>query len=209
MKRLIGNILIISMLLTLSACVSTKDTTKPTNNQEANIQDQQNTDLEEKTNQSLLPYTYCVPLEDIYIDVPNYQEIEQGYTQVYIVHDSRYVTITSDFDSVASDAKDAYLKTFEVFRDNMQNYEGGLNYFNITTDKMMTINGIDIYYFEGTINYGEENPYDGYGVGYSFIMNDIPCAIIGSVIDKEQPEELKKEIKEIVDVMMQSVRSEL
>lgn len=148
-------------------------------------------------------------MEDIYIDVPNYQEIEQGYTQVFIVHDSKYVTITSDFDTQATDAKDAYLKTFEVFRDNMQNYEGGPNSFNIITDQTMTINGIDVYFFEGTINYGEENPYDGYGVGYSFIMDDIPCAIIGSVTDKDQPEELKEEIKAVVNAMMLSVRSEM
>lgn len=209
MKRLLGNILIISMILTLSACESTKETVKPTNNQEANIQDQKNTDLEEETNQSLLPYTYRVPLEDIYIDVPNYQEIAQGYTQVYIVHDTKYVTITTAFDSKATNEKDAYFQAFKYFLINMQNYEGGPNAFNIITDKTMTFNGIDVYYFEGTISYGEKNPYDGYGVGYSFIMDDIPCAIIGSVTDKEQPEELKKEIKEIVDAMMQSVRSEL
>lgn len=209
MKRLIENILIISMILTLGACGSTKETTKLTNNQEANIQDQQNTDLEEKTNQSLLPYTYQVPLKDIYVDVPNYQEIEGGYTRIFIVHEKKYATFTSAFNYSATDAKDAYSKAFDAFCISMQNYEGGPNSFHIKADKMMTINGIDVYYFEGTINYGEENLYDGYGVGYSFIMDDIPCAIIGSVTDKEQPEELKKEIKEIVAAMMQSVRSEL
>lgn len=209
MKRLIENFLIISMILTLSACGSTKETTKLTNNQEANIQDQQNTHSEESKNQSLLPYTYQVPLRDIYVDVPNYQEIEEGYTRVFIVHEKKYVTVTSVLNNTATDAKDAYSKAFDVFCVCMQNYEGGPNSFHIKADKMMTINGIDVYYFEGTINYGEENLYDGYGVGYSFIMDDIPCAIIGSVIDKEQPEELKKEIKEIVDAMIQSVRSEL
>lgn len=209
MKRLIENFLIISMILTLSACGSTKETTKQTNNQEANIQDQQNTHSEESKNQSLLPYTYQVPLRDIYVDVPNYQEIEEGYTRVFIVHEKKYVTVTSVLNNTATDAKDAYSKAFDVFCVCMQNYEGGPNFFHIKADKMMTINGIDVYYFEGTINYGEENLYDGYGVGYSFIMDDIPCAIIGSVIDKEQPEELKKEIKEIVDAMIQSVRSEL
>ena len=68
---------------------------------------------------------------------------------------------------------------------------------------------IHVYYFEGMIHYGEKNPYDAYGIGYSFIMDGIPCAIIGSVTDKDQPEELKEEIKAVVNAMMLSVRSEM
>lgn len=171
--------------------------------------DSSNESQKQDESKELLPYTYRIPMEDIYIDVPNYQEIAQGYTQVFIVHDSKYVTVTSAFDTQATDAKDAYNKSFDTFRICMQNYESGPKSFNIVTDQTMTINGIDVYYFEGTIRYGEENPYDTYGIGYSFIMDGIPCAIIGSVTDKDQPEELKEEIKAVVNAMMLSVRSEM
>ena len=171
--------------------------------------DSSNENQKQDESKELLPYTYNVPLRNIYVDVPNYQEIEEGYTRVFIVHEKKYVTFTSVLNAQATDAKDAYNKSFDTFRICMQNYEGGPNSFNIVTDQTMTINGIDVYYFEGTINYGEENLYDGYGVGYSFIMDGIPCAIIGSVIDKDQPEELKEEIKAVVNAMMLSVRSEM
>ena len=171
--------------------------------------DSSNESQKQDESKELLPYTYNVPLRNIYVDVPNYQEIEEGYTRVFIVHEKKYVTFTSVLNAQATDAKDAYNKSFDTFRICMQNYEGGPNSFNIVTDQTMTINGIDVYYFEGTINYGEENLYDGYGVGYSFIMDGIPCAIIGSVIDKDQPEELKEEIKAVVNAMMLSVRSEM
>ena len=107
--------------------------------------DSSNESQKQDESKELLPYTYRIPMEDIYIDVPNYQEIAQGYTQVFIVHDSKYVTVTSAFDTQATDAKDAYNKTFQLFKLNMQNYEGGPNSFNIITDQTMTINGIDVY----------------------------------------------------------------
>ncbi len=171
--------------------------------------DSSNESQKQDESKELLPYTYNVPLRNIYVDVPNYQEIEQGYTRVFIVHEKKYVTFTSVLNAQATDAKDAYNKSFDTFRICMQNYESGPKSFNIVTDQTMTINGIDVYYFEGTIRYGEENPYDTYGIGYSFIMDGIPCAIIGSVTDKDQPEELKEEIKAVVNAMMLSVRSEM
>lgn len=171
--------------------------------------DSSNESQKQDESKELLPYTYNVPLRNIYVDVPNYQEIEEGYTRVFIVHGKKYVTFTSVLNAQATDAKDAYNKTFQLFKLNMQNYEGGPNSFNIITNQTMTINGIDVYYFEGMIHYGEKNPYDAYGIGYSFIMDGIPCAIIGSVTDKDQPEELKEEIKAVVNAMMLSVRSEM
>lgn len=171
--------------------------------------DSSNESQKQYESKELLPYTYNVPLKNIYVDVPNYQEIEEGYTRVFIVHEKKYVTFTSVFNAQATDAIDAYNKSFDAFCISMQNYEGGPKSFNIITDQTMTINGIDVYFFEGMIHYGEENPYDAYGIGYSFIMDGIPCAIIGSVTDKDQPEELKEEIKAVVNAMMFSVRSEM
>ena len=171
--------------------------------------DSSNESQKQDESKELLPYTYNVPLKNIYVDVPNYQEIEGGYARIFIVHEKKYVTFTSVFNTQATDAIDAYNKSFDAFCISMQNYEGGPNSFNIITDQTMTINGIDVYFFEGMIHYGEKNPYDAYGIGYSFIMDGIPCAIIGSVTDKDQPEELKEEIKAVVNAMMLSVRSEM
>ena len=152
--------------------------------------------------------TYKVPLRNIYVDVPNYQEIEQCYTELFIIHDSRYVSLTSAFDDVASTPKEAHKVTFKKLIQNMQNYEGGINGINITKDEETTINGIDMYLFEGTINYGTDTKFDGYAKGCAFVLDGIPCEIVGSVIDKSQSQALIDEISNIVDEMTQTVRSE-
>lgn len=43
---------------------------------------------------------------------------------------------------------------------------------------------------------------------YSFIMNGIPCNVIGSVIDKSQSPEMIAEMKATVEAMIKTVRSE-
>ena len=78
----------------------------------------------------------------------------------------------------------------------------------ISEDEETTINGIDMYLFEGTINYGTDTKFDGYAKGCAFVLDGIPCEIVGSVIDKSQSQELIDEISEIVDEMTQTVRSE-
>ena len=152
--------------------------------------------------------TYNVPLQKIYVDVPNYQEIEQGYTELFIIHDSRYVSFTEADGSEASSPKEAHKVTFKKLIQNMQNYEGGINGINITKDEETTINGIDMYLFEGTINYGTDTKFDGYAKGCAFVLDGIPCEIVGSVIDKSQSQALIDEISNIVDEMTQTVRSE-
>ena len=153
--------------------------------------------------------TYNVPLKKIYVDVPNYQEIEEAYTELFIIHDSRYVTVTADRrNNTAKSAKEAHDPAFSKFKLNMQNYEGGINGINITKDEETKINGIDMYLFEGTINYGTDTKFDGYAKGCAFVLDGIPCEIVGSVIDKSQSQALIDEISNIVDEMTQTVRSE-
>ena len=80
---------------------------------------------------------------------------------MFIVHDSRYVTFTSARLSKADSAKDAHNVAFKEMIPNMQNYAGGINDITITKDEETTINGIDMYLFEGTINYGTDTKFDG------------------------------------------------
>lgn len=212
MKKITVFILGFLMLFVVSACgnrENTQDKAKEDNTNSTEIENKnEKSQKKEETKQVILDATFKVPMENIYIDVPDYQEIEQGYTELFIVHESRYVAITPAYDSTATDAKDARNKTFDIFARNMQNYEGGINGIDISVEENKTINGTEVYFFEGTINYGTDNIHEGYAIGYSFIVDGIPCQIIGSVIDEEQSTELKEEIKEIVEAMMQSVRSE-
>ena len=83
--------------------------------------------------------TYKVPLKNIYVDVPSYKEhykeLEKGYTELFIIHDSRYVSFTSARLSKANSSKEAHKVAFEEMIPNMQDYEGGINGINITKDE--------------------------------------------------------------------------
>ena len=156
---------------------------------------------------SNLPNTFKVPSKEIYADAPNYQEIEQGFTQLYIVHEQKYCAVTSSIFDTADSLLEAHEISFSLFQQNMANYEGGINSIQIDQEQNLTVNGIDTYYFEGSINYGTDNIHDGYAVGYAFIIDGVPCEIIGSVIDDEQSSVTIQEIKDNVDAMMKSVRT--
>lgn len=156
---------------------------------------------------SNLPNTYKVPSKEIYVNGPNYQEIEQGYTELFIIHDEKYCAFSSDRKSTANSLLEAHEYAFAKFQKNMMNYSGGVNSISIENEDYLTVNDIDTYYFEGTINYGSNPIFDGYAVGYAFIIDGVPCEIIGSVIDDEQSTSTIQEIKDNVDAMMESVRT--
>ena len=150
---------------------------------------------------------FRVPLKNIYMNVPDYHEIEEGITELYMVHSSRYVAITGSVLLKATSCDEAHEVCIKEMKANMMNYQGGMNEFKIERKEKVVINGIEMLRMEGCINYGEDTPYDGYAVGYAFILDDSPCEIIGSVIDKEQSESLKEEIKTVVDEMAKTVRT--
>lgn len=211
MKKTLTILIALTMLLSVSAC-GNSESQQPTDSAISSSQVPQTEGSSETVAQSSntkLSGTYNVPLKAIYVDVPNYQEIEEGYTELFIIHDSRYVAVTADRrNDTAKSAKEAHDPAFLKLKQNMQNYEGGINGITITKDEETTINGIDMYLFEGTINYGIDTKFDGYAKGCAFVLDGIPCEIVGSVIDKSQSQELIDEISEIVDEMTQTVRSE-
>lgn len=226
MKKLFANICTILLCLSLVACGNDEkpDTTNnptessvtesTTKNESASEKEDKKENNTEDDKSAELPNTYKVPLKNVYIDVPNYQEIEEGYTELFIVHESKYVAITSDTDATAENAKDAHALMFDMFKINMQNYEGGVKDITIEKEEIKEINGVEVYAFEGKIHYGTDNIYKdcakgeakGYAKGYSFIMDGVPCEIIGSVIDESQQQELIDEISTVVDEMIKTAR---
>lgn len=136
------------MLLSVSAC-GNSESQQPTDSTISSSQVSQtegNSETVAQSSSTKLSGTYKVPLRNIYVDIPNYKELEKAYTELFIVHDSRYVTFTSARLSKADSAKDAHNVAFKEMIPNMQNYEGGINGITITKDEETTINGIDMYF---------------------------------------------------------------
>lgn len=215
MKKLLSILAIVLLLVFLPSCGSKSDTNEnpklssnSTSDLDGSVKSESSlTDAEGK----LLAYTYKVPGKSIYIDVPDYQVIEKGYTELYILNGERYIAFTYDLDSTAKSAEEANDLAYSIFENNIQNYSY-VNKLKVSTSSTETINGIEVYKFSGTLecalDYSDRSKsYDAFAVGYSFVMDGVPCSIIGSVINQNQSSNDIDEITEIVNAMVKSLRN--
>lgn len=203
-KRYLILLVVLALFLPLSGCGKKQETKKEdsTTNQDEVIEKE---DKEEEI--SILSGTYKVPLQDIYIDTPAYGMIESGYSRLFMVNDIKYTAFTCLYNESGTDAKAAFEITFNKLKDNLHGYHQ-IQYLNEVEEQNITVNGIDTYRIKGTVKCGKENPYDAYIYGYSFVYQGYPCSIVGIVEDRDQLQADIDEITEVVDAMMNSVRSE-
>ena len=215
MKKLCALLLAFVIMLSMVACGGNNDT-PPDNNttgsqgESANNQTENNTTEDTKKpddNKIKFSYSFKVPGKNIVIDVPDYQEMEKGFTQLYILHGVKYVAVTAAKNSTATELSAAHEDAFAKFKENIQNYSY-VNSLAITKDGTETINGIQVYKYEGTLNCGKDTVYDAYVIGYSFVMDGVPCTVTGSVIDQAQDKAMIEEMKATVEAMIQTLRSE-
>lgn len=219
MKKIVTILLISMLALSTTACGTNTDSKNSENSSNGNSSAVVSSTTEKATdnkdansdNDDVLSnikfITYKVPGKNIVIDVPNYQKLEKGYTDVFILHGQRYVAVTAERFSTATELAQAHEDAFEKFKSCIQNYSY-VNSLNVENEKTETINGIEVYKYEGTVNCGRDTIYDAYVIGYSFIMDDVPCTITGSIIDQEQDPQMIKEMKATVEYMIQTLRSE-
>lgn len=217
MKKIVTILLISMLALSTTACGTTNDgkNSETSNNssvaassttEKATDNKDTNTDKDDVLS-NIKFITYEVPDKNIVIDVPNYQKMDKGYTKIYILHGQRYVAFTAERDSTASNLAEAHEIAFEGFKECIQNYSY-VNSLNVENEQTETINGIEVYKYEGTVNCGRDTIYDAYVIGYSFIMDGVPCTITGSIIDQDQDPQMIKEMKATVEYMIQTLRSE-
>lgn len=206
MKKILLTLLCGTMVLGMTTGCGGEQTN--TDNNEANNNNLTEESIEQEENNNVdLSYTYKVSGKNIYVDAPNWQEINKGFTQLYILHGQKYVAVTAEKNNSTTDLNEAHQFAFEKFKQNIQNYSY-VNSLNVTKNSKETVNGVEVYKYEGTLNCGKDTVYDAYVIGYSFIMDGVPCNITGSVIDQEQPDEMIKEVKLIVESMIKTLRSE-
>ena len=218
MKKFISIVLAMMLIFSLSSCKNGTETnngdTSGTNDTglPANVGNEEKNDSDNKDDISDSFRSYKVAGRNIYINVPNYQKINKGFTNVFILSGYKYVAVTAHCNEQASSLNEAHEVAFELFKDMIQNYSY-VNSINITKDTTERINGIEVYKYEGTLNcaldyVNREKSYDAYCIGYSFIMDDTPCTLIGSVIDREQKQEDIDEMRKMVEASIKTLRSE-
>lgn len=212
MKKFISILLTLSLIIAFAGCSNSNSNNDVQNNDSGNSV---NTDAATENNGSdlgdifntskVLVGTKKVPLKNIYFDTPEMHYIESGYVNIYLDNYDKYVTFVRNEDcEVPATAKGAFDCTFQIFINGVSNCDS-LYELGEITEKNTTINGIDVYAFEGEIS-TDDDLYE-YIKGYTFIFEGLPCAIYGVVMDENQPQEDIDYISEVVDEMMKSVRN--
>ena len=110
MKNRVVSLLVVMTMAFLGGCGNQEKTPESTQEQteqeEAESEETAREETQEETGgqkSSLLTGTFNVPMEDIYVDTPNYHQINQGFTEVFIVPDVKYVTITANVNATTED----------------------------------------------------------------------------------------------------------
>lgn len=155
-----------------------------------------------------LSKVYQVPVsQKIYVNVPDYQEIESGFTKLYAIGRQINIAITADDTIKESALEQAHESIFKVYAENMH-AEAVIDELKVEKDSKVTVNGTEMYKFEGKLAcHAETGNYELYTIGYSFVMNGIPCSIEGVVLNKSQPEDMINQVRDTVNAMAQTVRN--
>ena len=224
MKNLIMWALLVALMLSLVACGSgggndeasepATEGTEPIVETTVKVEETTEASETEAERSDLLPYTFKVPRKNIYIDVPNYQEIELGYTKIYILHDIKFVSITMDKrDEVsATTLEEAHNCSTELLLMNIQD-NCLLNSVEIDESEIVTVRGVEVMRYTGraivaTDYFDRTKTRECYTAGFSFIMDGIPCNVATVVMDPTQDADMIEEMTTIIDEMLASLRSE-
>lgn len=212
MKRKIILSLICGMLLIsiTTGCEKTNSNINKENNEINNVPNNS-----ESTNyKELLQSYFKIPMKEIYINYPFYREkenstwheVEWGYTEYWHIAHDMFITFSYAKNETANNLSEAHTLATAKMIQNMDNKH--LNYITVKSDETLTINGIEMYKFVGTINIGTDTIRDKFIIGYSFIIDGLPCNISGFAYNAEETDEVINEITNTVNAMAQTVRTQ-
>lgn len=205
MRKLIVICISVVTTLTIVACGNDGQV----NNHESSTTKIENTTTINETANSnnALTEIYNVPARNIYMNVPDYQKIESNRSQLFVIGRQINIAVTANWKIQGTTVEQAHADIFKDYVRNLQNY-AHIDELKIEKDSKLTINGIEMYKFEGKLAcHAETGNYELYTIGYSFVMDGIPCSIEGTVLDESQPENMINQVKDTVNVMAQTVRN--
>ena len=214
MKRFIVISLSLIATMSLIACGNSIENNEQNKVSTTELSDENENDTIKNVTQEAVELTqiYQVPAEKIYVNVPDtwathYQEIESGFSKLYVIGRQINIAITADDTIKVTTLEQAQEGVFKRYIKNMQNY-ATIDELKVEKDSKLTVNGTEMYKFEGKLAcHSETGNYELYTIGYSFIMDGIPCNIEGTVLNKSQPEDMINQVRDTVNAMAQTVRN--
>lgn len=216
MKRKLITALVLILVLSAFAC-NKDDVKNPENTPISNTTDaptaESKTQQPEATaahNNGVLDAYTKVLLHEIYIDVPSsYVSYEESFTRIFRDQYIKYLAVYSNPLDKQDTIETAYESILDEFFIETQNINSPLQRFDKELEERVNINGIDAYHYTGKIickgSFDESTHFIS---GYAFVMDGVPINIAGVTIENSDDEALNKEIVELVDAMMKSVRTQ-
>ena len=230
MKKMITVVVMIAMLTALSACSQDQGSgvsdsasgTLAAQGEEAqsSTTNESTTDTEET---DTLWGQYDVPGTPVRFTCPtDWVPSNQGTTDLFIVFYEKAVSNTANpFEkaNTLEEANEIALKTFLIdvhsnFASYYDQYEDAVEMAKSLKGEKKTVNGIETIYYDTKLKLKTEyknTDNETYITGYTFLVNDIPCAVLGMDLDgtdtkdADWKEATAKELRERVDYMMYHV----
>lgn len=123
---------------------------------------------------------------------------------IFVNGDSGYSEVVDDVFDLLNDGEfiiDAFTRVDGVF-------ELSGNYPLVANEtENIVVGDIDCVKFTGSVT--DEEGLECYAYGYTFVIDETPCMLVGFVFTEEQTEEEISSIQEEVDTMMTTVRTEI
>lgn len=209
MKKFFVIVLSLCMLLSLAACGGGKDGSPSV---DAEAQGQLGDDSSLVGEVVPLSDTYRVPFNEIRIDGPSYEISDKEYSRVYFDGDFKCLLTTCLYMDTSDTLDDAYSQVCEQLIVDLsdvcpiKNIECSDKNILTIDNLHPSIEKVETMRFRGYAEHVEENENNVFLYGYSFIIGQHPCSVIGVVTDPSQSQEAIDEIVSVIDAMMNSVR---
>ena len=213
MKKLICILLSVFVLIGCSSKVETpnKNNDDKIENQTENREGTTNIDDSPEYNTYRLYTVIDTDEGSWYYDVPYLNEIKLGKAKTFVNGDKWWLAYAMDSKNETNDLDEAFDISIKAYYSGVKNYfvppEEG---FNPETKELVKVLDFDMYKFEGYIentNHKEGPSSNCWIYGYSFIIGNTPCAMLGMTFEDDS-DQAKKDIVMYVDDMVQSLRVE-
>ena len=84
------------------------------------------------------------------MNVPDYQKIESNRSQLFVIGRQINIAVTANWKIQGTTVEQAHADIFKDYVRNLQNY-AHIDELKIEKDSKLTINGIEMYKFEGKL----------------------------------------------------------
>ncbi len=224
MKKSICIALLLGMVLSMTGCVEKKNeptnpihTEQPAENNSTTQKENENKNNGKKNYEKFdyLTNTYREPEYKATIDGPNLISFFDAASQVWNA-DGQYCIIMGNYNDGWDQADREAIKTVEDIVPNLKTYiilssrkaYGEIRDVVITSEKKVTINGMETNRFEGHFDSdsADGSVSDKYIVGYSLFFKDEPMYLMGVVSSNGQEQKYKDTVTKTVDDMIKTLR---